>query len=655
MARFLRLDIASKPGTQALITIHSFAAVPYEANDHLTDLNQTAGTPMTNRCFKVLVIEDNPSDAFLLKTLLTQTEPVRFNLVCATSLAEGLENLSETAFDIMLLDLSLPDSVGSATIDKVRIYALDVPIIVLTGLDDDEIAMQAVQAGAQDYLAKGDLDENMLTRAIRYAVERHRLQTELAQAQRQEEAILKQANDDLEMRVEVRTAELQEANTHLQAEIDERTKAEREREALVNHLIAANQALEVLTKEVQQNHREIERLIAEIPSILIGVEADDRISQWNAKAEEALALSRGDVLGGNLASSLMPWDHETVLAGVRRCRELQRAIELDNVKFARADQTHGFLRLTVSPFPLGSDNNLGVLILGYDITDRRLLESQLAQAQKLEAIGQLAAGIAHEINTPTQYVNDNTRFLEEAFHDLVTLMNQYEVVCQAVQTSCLTDAHLKAVEALAADIDAPYLCDEIPLALQQSLEGLERIATIVRAMKDFSHPGGEDKVSADLNKAIESTITVARNEWKYVADMVVDFDPDLPDVPCFIGDINQAVLNIIINAAHAIGDLVAAGKLSKGTITVQTRHVDDAVEIRIQDTGGGIPDAIQNKIFDPFFTTKAVGRGTGQGLAIAHGVVVDKHGGTISFETASGCGSTFIIRLPLVPSLSETT
>jgi signal transduction histidine kinase len=351
----------------------------------------------------------------------------------------------------------------------------------------------------------------------------------------------------------------------------------------------------------------------------------------------------------------MPWDHETVLEGVRCCRELQRAVELDNVSFTRANQTNGFLRLTVSPFQLSSANDLGVLILGHDITDRRLLESQLAQAQKLEAIGQLAAGIAHEINTPTQYVNDNTRFLQEAFHDLATLMNQYEAVCQAVQTSCPTDAHLRAVETLAADIDAPYLRDEIPLAIQQSLEGLERIATIVRAMKDFSHPGGEDQVSADLNKAIESTITVARNEWKYVADMVVDFDPDLPDVPCFIGDINQVILNIMVNAAHAIGDLVAAGKLSKGTITVQTRHIDDAVEIRIKDTGGGIPDAIQNKIFDPFFTTKAVGRGTGQGLAIAHGVVVEKHGGTISFETEIGCGSTFIIRLPLVPSLSETT
>jgi PAS domain S-box-containing protein len=610
---------------------------------------------MTNRCLKVLLVEDDPGDAFLLQSLLTQTEQVQFDLVCANRLAEGLKNLNDTAFDIMLLDLSLPDSVGLTTINNVRAYTLDVPIIVLTGLDDEEIAMQAVQAGAQDYLAKRDLDVNMLTRAIRDAVERHRLQTALAQAQRQEEESLKQANDALEIRVEARTSELQEANAHLQDEIAERTKAEREREALVTHLMTANQSLKALTKEVQQSHREIEQLIAEIPSILIGIEADDRISQWNAKTEDALALSRTDVLGSTLSSHDMPWDTKTVLEGVRRCRELQRAIELDNVKFTRADQKNGFLRLTVSPFQLSSANDLGVLILGQDITDRRLLESQLSQAQKLEAIGQLAAGIAHEINTPTQYVSDNTRFLQEAFHDLATLMKQYEAVCQAARTSCLTDDHLRAVEALVTDIDAPYLRDEIPLAIQQSLEGLERVATIVRAMKDFSHPGGEEKVSADLNKAIESTITVARNEWKYVADMVVDFDPNLPDVPCFIGDINQVILNIMVNAAHAIGDLVAAGNLAKGTITVQTRRVDDAVEIRIKDTGGGIPEAIRSKIFDPFFTTKEVGRGTGQGLAIAHSVVGEKHGGTLTFETEIGRGSIFIIRLPTALPIPEST
>ena len=610
---------------------------------------------MTHASLKVLLIEDDPGDTLLLRRLLTHTEHVRFDAVCATRLADGLAQLGETAFDIMLLDLSLPDSVGLDTIDKVRAYTLDVPIIVLTGLDDEDIAMQAVQAGAQDYLAKGDLDVNMLSRAIRYAVERHRLQTELARAQRQEEEHLKRANDDLELRVEARTVELRETNAHLQAEIAERAKAEREREALVDHLLQANQSLETLTQEVQQSHREMEQLLAEIPSILIGVEADDRISHWNAKAEDSLALPRADILGCPLGDSPMSWDTAAVLAGVRRCRQQQRAIELDDVKFTRPDQSIGFLQLTLSPFQLGPTDALSVLILGQDITDRRLLESQLAQAQKLEAIGQLAAGIAHEINTPTQYVSDNTRFLQEAFEDLATLINQYETVSQAARDALLTDDHLQTLETTANDIDAAYLRNEIPLAIQQSLEGLERVATIVRAMKDFSHPGGQDKVAADLNQAIENTITVARNEWKYVADMVVDFDPDLPDAPCFIGDINQAILNIIVNAAHAIGDRVASGALAKGVITVQTRRVDEAVEIRIQDTGGGIPDDIRDKIFDPFFTTKDVGRGTGQGLAIAHAVVVEKHGGSINVETELGLGSTFIIRLPIDPSTSQLT
>ena len=610
---------------------------------------------MTNTYLKVLLIEDNPGDALALRRLLAQTEHVQFDTVCATRLTEGLAQLGETAFDIMLLDLSLPDSVGLDTIDKIRAYTLDVPIIVLTGLDDEEIAMQAVQAGAQDYLAKSDLDVNMISRAIRYAVERHRLQTELARAQRQEEENLKRTNDELELRVEARTVELRETNAHLQAEIAKRAKVQREREALVNHLLETNQSLATLTQEVQQSHREIEQLLAEIPSILIGVEADDRISQWNARAEDILALSRADVLGCPLADSPMSWDTAAVLEGVRRCRRQQRAIELDNIKFTRLDQSNGFLRLTLSPFQLGAADHLSVLILGQDITDRRLLESQLAQAQKLEAIGQLAAGIAHEINTPTQYVSDNTRFLQEAFQDLATLISQYEAVCQTARAASLTDAHLDKLETLAKDIDAAYLRDEIPLAIQQSLEGLERVATIVRAMKDFSHPGGQDKVAADLNQAIENTITVARNEWKYVADMVVDFDPNLPNAPCFIGDINQVILNIIVNAAHAIGDSVASGALSKGAITVQTRRVHEAVEIRIQDTGGGIPEAIRDKIFDPFFTTKEVGRGTGQGLAIAHAVVVEKHGGSISFETEIGRGSTFIIRLPIDPSTSPAT
>ena len=574
---------------------------------------------MTETSINVLLIEDDSGDAYLLQSFLSSAEPVSFDLTCANRLGTGLNYLSTTPFDIILLDLSLPDSMGLDTIDTVRLHAPDIPIVVLTGLDDEDTAMQAVQAGAQDYLSKDHLDHNTLTRSIRYAVERHRLRQALAQARRKEEESLKRAYDELETRVEARTAELKQTN----------------------------RSLKDLTEKVQQSHRENEQLIAAISSILIGVEANGHISQWNTKAELTFGLTEPEVLGHPLTTCNLSWDHATVHAGLTQCRRSQQAVQLDNVHFTRKDQTEGFLNLTLSSVERGVHGQLGILILGQDITDRRLLESQLAQAQKLEAIGQLAAGIAHEINTPTQYVSDNTRFLQDAFSDLFTLFDQYNGVCQTVRDHERATEALKIVEQTAQDIDAAYLCEEIPTAIQQSLEGLERVATIVRAMKEFSHPGGEEKAAINLNKAVESTITVARNEWKYVADMVTHFDPELPMVPCFAGDINQVILNLVVNAAHAIAEAIQTHNKPKGVITITTRYVASVAEIHIQDTGPGIPEAIRGRIFNPFFTTKEVGRGTGQGLALAHAVVVEKHGGTITFETEVGQGTTIIIRLPI--------
>jgi signal transduction histidine kinase len=288
-----------------------------------------------------------------------------------------------------------------------------------------------------------------------------------------------------------------------------------------------------------------------------------------------------------------------------------------------------------------------VLILGQDITEHKSREQQLAQAQKLEAIGQLAAGIAHEINTPTQYVSDNTHFLRGAFWELMQLMEAYAAVVQAANIGPVPEELLRTINTMITKTNVAYLCQEIPTAIQQSLEGVERVAEIVRAMKEFSHPDEGEKVAIDLNKSIESTVTVTRNEWKYTAEMVLDLDPDLPEVPCFPGEINQAFLNIIVNATHAIGDVVGEGHNGKGSITVSTRHRGAWAEVRIADTGTGIPKKIRNRIFDPFFTTKEVGKGTGQGLAIAHAVVVEKHGGTITFETEEKQGTTFIILLPL--------
>jgi signal transduction histidine kinase len=281
---------------------------------------------------------------------------------------------------------------------------------------------------------------------------------------------------------------------------------------------------------------------------------------------------------------------------------------------------------------------------------RGAMEIQLRHAQKMESIGHLAAGIAHEINTPTQYLGDNIRFLQSSFGELRELHINCQQLIRAARENTLTPALLAAMEGAASRANIDFLLKEIPEALRQSLDGVERVTRIVRAMKDFSHPGTGEKTPIDLNKAIETTLTVARNEWKYVAKIVTEFDPQLPKVPCLPGEFNQVILNLVVNAAHAIGDVVGDGAKGMGIITASTRQCDDRVEIRIRDTGTGIPEKIRGKIFDPFFTTKPVGKGTGQGLAISHAVVVDQHGGQLTFETEMGVGTVFIIRLPLNPA-----
>ncbi|MEW6250795.1 MAG: ATP-binding protein, partial [Planctomycetota bacterium] len=281
--------------------------------------------------------------------------------------------------------------------------------------------------------------------------------------------------------------------------------------------------------------------------------------------------------------------------------------------------------------------------------EQRRLQSQLVQAQRLESVGQLAAGIAHEINTPTQFVSDNTRFLRDAFPKLQELLGRYQQLGDACRNGAVSATLLEELERAVKKAKLDYLLKQIPEALSDSLEGLERVTKIVRAMKDFAHPGEVSMSPADLNKAIESTVTVARNEWKYVAEVKLDLDPALPAVPCLVADFNQAVLNMIVNAAHAIKDVVGDGGRGLGAITISTRLDGDQVEVRIADNGTGIPVEHRDRIFDQFYTTKEVGRGTGQGLAIARRTIVEKHHGTLTFETEVGRGTTFIIRLPVEP------
>jgi PAS domain S-box-containing protein len=406
-------------------------------------------------------------------------------------------------------------------------------------------------------------------------------------------------------------------------------------------------------EEMRRLHRETEKLFASISAGLVGVDVEGRVARWNEAAVQTFGLSAEVAMNQSFHSLPIGWDWERLMVVIGHAVHTERQQELDNFRVGRASGRDAFLNLSITPGKPDGENSLNYILLAVDVTQRRELEAQLRQAQKLESIGQLAAGIAHEINTPTQYIGDNLRFLEDAFRDLGSVLNLHDQLLAAAKNGGATPKLIEDAEQAVQAADVEYLQGEIPRAIGESLSGVERVSTIVRAMKDFSHPGAEEKTPVDLNRAIESTITVARNEWKYVADLETEFDASLPPVPCLPGEFNQVVLNIIVNAAHAIAAKVGDGSSGKGNISVRTRKDGDWADIRIRDSGIGIPEHARGRIFEPFFTTKEVGRGTGQGLAIARSVVVDKHGGTITFETESGKGATFIVRLPLVPGATE--
>jgi PAS domain S-box-containing protein len=279
-----------------------------------------------------------------------------------------------------------------------------------------------------------------------------------------------------------------------------------------------------------------------------------------------------------------------------------------------------------------------------EMQERERMAIELRLAQKLESVGRLAAGIAHEINTPIQYVGDSVAFLQTAAADLSALRAEYRRTIERLAENEPAQSVLPPLNDLEARLDLEFLSAEMPKAFERTLDGVERVAAIVRAMKEFAHPDGAVQSYADLNHALQTTLTVAANEYKYHARIDTRFE-ELPLVNCNVGELNQVFLNLIVNAAHA---LVEAGKdASTGCITIVTAAAGDQVTISIEDNGCGIPQENLDKVFDPFFTTKPVGLGTGQGLAIARAIVAEKHGGRISAHSVVGSGTTFTIQLPI--------
>ncbi|MEI9941868.1 MAG: ATP-binding protein [Pseudomonadota bacterium] len=287
-----------------------------------------------------------------------------------------------------------------------------------------------------------------------------------------------------------------------------------------------------------------------------------------------------------------------------------------------------------------------------DLVEIKRLGLELRQADKLRAVGQLAAGVAHEINTPIQFVSDSLSFLQDATSDLTRLVTEGRELCEQVRRGASALPALASLERLSLEIDADYLLREFPLAVQRALEGIARVSQIVVALKDFGRPDQRERSFSDLNRGLTNTLTVARGELRQV-DIALELG-ELPAVPCFAGDINQVFLNLLVNAAHAIEERFR-DTAERGVIRVRTWLELPSVCVEISDNGRGIAAADHHRIFEPFFTTKPVGKGTGQGLAISRSIVIDKHGGSISFDSEVGRGTRFLVKLPLEVPNSRLT
>lgn len=407
------------------------------------------------------------------------------------------------------------------------------------------------------------------------------------------------------------------------------------------------QHLEARTRHLSAALEESRRLLSAIDLVLIEVDHNQIVRRWNHEAEQKFGLSERQAVGQHIRQLGIPWDDLSEVNNFLSPATQPESRTLE-VSFRIGNARPVVLNLTRHTIHHPNEPN-GVLALGVDLTEQRHLQQHLQQAQRLESVGQLAAGVAHEINTPMQYIGDNIDFLSAKFGALVPYVEgtlrllQEDDDLSTEEKSSMRDELL----GIAKKLKLTRLAGQIPDAFSDSQQGLQHVTRIVRAMKELSHPGGLERTAVNVNHLLETAMTVCTNEWKYVAEVHFDFAEDRADVPGFPGELSQVFLNLIINAAHAVADENSKKGREKGRIEISSRQQAGDIVIGIQDNGGGIPVEIRDRIFDPFFTTKDVGKGTGQGLAIAHAVIVKKHGGRIEVQPIQDGGTLFQIYLPI--------
>lgn len=623
---------------------------------------------------KLLLADDNQVTRRILEALLSKQG---YEITIVT---EGLAAFNALCQPdpppLAILDINMPELDGLEICRRVRQLPLPLRtyIILLTGDRDRKNLVSGLEAGADDYLVKPCDSDELLAR-LKVGERMATLQSNLANNIHALEATSANLKNS--------SRSLAETNQKLEDEIAERSRAEASMVVKTRQLQTVADAMRsfIQTGDWRQTRAHLLRaalvLTGSQMGFVTGFDGFDENPTIRDAKEKGLQLHASTPThetSGELPASVTEFlSHRLTEVTATGTPMLRNALR-DPASPIPASETvmpRNFLGV-----PLAGGNRIvgGIMVANRpgDYTEaeqteleilaqtasvlsesyRRMrreneLKEQLRHSQKMESIGQLAAGIAHEINTPMQYFGDNARFLQDAFGDLQMVHERFLETLNKCRESNVLPELIEETDALLADKDLTYLQQEIPKAIQQTLEGVERVTKIVSSMKDFAHPDAAEKEAADLNRTIESTITVSRGEWKYVAEIVTEFDEALPHVRCYQGELSQVLLNLIVNAAHAIEERVGNNGQEKGTITISTRHEASWVQIRVRDTGNGIPEEARPRIFDPFFTTKQVGRGTGQGLSIAYRSIVERHQGRLSFETEVGKGTTFIIDLPV--------
>ncbi len=479
----------------------------------------------------------------------------------------------------MLLDYQLPDQNGLQILESLKNDNYKIPFIMMTACGDEKVAVEAMKYGAMEYVIKDSALQERLPDLISQSIQK----------------------------------------------------------------IYANQILEDIELKYQESNERTQLIIDTAADAFISVSMDGIIMEWNREAENVFGWMREEVLGSIMINELIP---ENTRSEINKITEsiINEDIDIEKLN-NRCFHTKLKCRsgkeipVEVSSTIIKSHGIWVTNAFVRDISNRKKMESRLVQSEKMASLGQLAAGVAHEINNPIGFVSSNVKTLSEYIDVFKLLLEKYQSYSDCVNQGDqeLQNKLIKEINELREQEDIESIIEDTSDLLKESDDGLIRVKDIVLNLKSFVRLDETGSIEANINECIEATLKIVWNELKYNCEIVKEYG-ELPMLQCVPGQLNQVFMNLLVNASHSIKE--------NGIITIQTEATSSEIIIRIIDTGEGIPEENLKELFTPFFTTKPVGQGTGLGLSISYGIV-EKHNGRIDVESKVGKGSCFTIHLPL--------